>query len=339
MKKVTAILLLFTCAFSSAQIPQEITYNGIKRSFIYYTPSSWSESEPMPLLIVLHGLTQDGKGIMDFSGFNDIAEDNNFVVCYPDGLNRAWNANMNVSISQADDIGFIEEITLIMQKKLNTNPSRQYLCGISNGGFMSHKLACESSQCFAGIATIAGTMSDTVFKNCNPTHTNNILHIHGTADAIVNYNGSLTTGVSVDQLMKKWRSYLNCDLNPQKEDMPNPNRLDLSYPERYTYTNCKNGTLEHIKIVGGGHQWPGIIGLLGGVGTINMDFYSPQLIWDFLKDKSCNQTSSIDELKVNNTKSIIKITDLLGRKVNINLNIPLIYFYDDGSVDRKFQLN
>ena len=100
----------------------------------------------MPLLIVLHGLTQDGKGIMDFSGFNDIEEDNNFVVCYPDGLNRAWNANMNVSISQADDIGFIEEITLIMQKKLNTNPSRQYLCGISNGGFMSHKLACESSQ-------------------------------------------------------------------------------------------------------------------------------------------------------------------------------------------------
>ena len=41
---------------------------------------------------------------MDFSGFNEIAEENNFVVCYPDGLNLAWNANMNVSISQADDI-------------------------------------------------------------------------------------------------------------------------------------------------------------------------------------------------------------------------------------------
>ena len=121
--------------------------------------------------------------------------------------------------------------------------------------------------------------------------------------------------------------------------MPNTNRLDLSYPERYTYTNCKNGSLEHIKIVGGGHQWPGIIGLLGGVGTINMDFNSPQLIWDFLKDKSCNQTLAIEELKVIKTKKIIQVTDLLGRKVSINTNKPLLYFYEDGSVERKFHLN
>tara|TARA_B100001057_G_C22018140_1_gene632438 strand:- start:239 stop:415 length:177 start_codon:yes stop_codon:yes gene_type:complete len=58
-----------------------------------------------------------------------------------------------------------------------------------------------------------------------------------------------------------------------------------------------------------------------------------------MKGKYCYQTSSIDELKVNNTKSIIQVTDLLGRKVNINLNIPLLYFYDDGSVERKFHLN
>jgi polyhydroxybutyrate depolymerase len=127
MRKILAILLLFNCVFSFAQNTQVITHNGVKRSFIYYTPSTWTQSESMPLLIVLHGLTQDGGGIMDFSGFNAIAEKNNFVVCYPDGLNRAWNANMNVSISQADDIGFIEEITLIMQKQLNTNPNKQYL--------------------------------------------------------------------------------------------------------------------------------------------------------------------------------------------------------------------
>ena len=39
----------------------------------------------IPLLIVLHGLTQTkkGNGIMNITGFNEIAEDNNFVVCYP----------------------------------------------------------------------------------------------------------------------------------------------------------------------------------------------------------------------------------------------------------------
>jgi hypothetical protein len=62
--------------------------------------------------------------------------------------------------------------------------------------------------------------------------------------------------------------------------------IDLSSPQRYTYANCISD-LQHIKITGGGHQWPGIATLVGGAGTINMDFYSPQVIWDFLSGKAC----------------------------------------------------
>lgn len=286
MKIIFTLVIIFFIHIILAQTNGSINHNGLNRTFVFYTPNSWDQSQQLPLLILLHGLTQTGPGVMSITGFNDIAEQNNFIVCYPDGINNAWNANMNVSVSSADDKGFIETLVHYFQDNYNTNPLKQYLCGFSNGGFMSHKMACESSECFAAIATVSGNMSDTTYANCNPQFSPAVLHIHGTADAIVLYNGGAATGVSVDQTMQKWETFLSCDQNPTTVQMPNINLLDLSSPERISYSNCSS-PLELIKITGAGHQWPGISTLVGGAGTINMDFYSPQVIWDFLSGKSC----------------------------------------------------
>ncbi len=301
MKIISAVFLTFCINTVSAQTNSSMNHNGINRTFVYYTPSSWNQSQQLPLLILLHGLTQTGAGVMDITGFNAIAEQNNFIVCYPDGINNAWNANMNVSVSTADDKGFIETLAHFFQSTYNTDPRKQYLCGFSNGGFMSHKMACESSECFAAIATVSGNMSDTTYANCNPQFSPAVLHIHGTVDAVVPYNGGAATGVSVDQAMQKWASFLNCVPTPLTVQMPNTNLVDLSSPERISYSSC-NSPLELIKITGGGHQWPGISTLVGGAGTINMDFYSPQVIWDFLSGKSCPlnalNENSLSEIKI-----------------------------------------
>ncbi|MEY4604097.1 MAG: hypothetical protein RIT43_1389 [Bacteroidota bacterium] len=278
-----------------SQINSTLVHDGVTRTFVYFTPSNWTAGQQVPLLILMHGLTQTGSGVMDITQFNAIAEQDNFIVVYPDGLNFAWNANMNLTVSSADDIGFIESLALHFQANFGTNPLRQYLVGFSNGGFMSHKIACESSMCFAGIATVAGNMSDTTYANCSPQFTPSVLHIHGTADAVVPYNGGPGTGVSVDQVMNKWSEFLSCTSAPVTVAMPNTNLLDLSSPQKITYQNCVS-PLELIKIDGGGHQWPGIQTLLGGAGTINFDFYSPQVIWDFLKNKSCS-TNELNQQK------------------------------------------
>jgi polyhydroxybutyrate depolymerase len=317
MKKLTLFFLIFTSTIK-AQTSSTINIGGVARSFIYYTPSSWNANQHVPLLIVMHGLTQTGAGLMDITQFNLIAEQNNFIVVYPDGENFAWNANMNISVSTADDIGFIENLALEFQNNFGTDPQKQYLVGFSNGGFMSHKLACESSMCFAAIASVSGNMSDTTFSNCQPQFQPAVLHIHGTSDAIVPYNGGAGTGVSVDQCIEKWRIVLNCDQTPTILNMPNNNLFDLSSPQRFSYLNGTND-LELIKIEGGGHQWPGIQTLIGGAGIINMDFYSPQVIWDFLNGKSC-PSSSIEEsvtkfqITPNPTTGILKVTD--GSEVN-----------------------
>lgn len=322
---------------SLAQSSDQIMHDGINRDFYYYTPSTWNGTDNLPLLIVLHGLTQSAGAIMAITEFNDIAEDNNFIVVYPDGINNAWNANMNITVSQEDDLGFIEQLAMHFQNDFNTDPLRQYLCGFSNGGFMSHKIACESSMCFAGVASVSGTMSDTVYQNCNPNFSPNILHIHGTLDAVVPYGGAITTGVSVDDMLEFWQNHMNCDLTPTFSAMPNPDLLDLSYPERYTYANCSpQGQLELIKVVGGGHQWPGISTFVGGVGTINMDFYSPQEIWDFLDGRECSDTADISELENDANKTIVMIYDMLGRETEFKPNTPLLYRYADGSIEKKF---
>lgn len=339
MKRLLIIQLIISSLAVNAQTNDGFLHDGIDRSFIYYTPSSWTQNESLPVLFVLHGLTQDANGIMNITEFNDIAEANNFIVCYPNGINGAWNANMNITASQADDIGFIEELAAYMQNNFNTDPSKQYLSGFSNGGFMSHKIACESSQCFAAIATVSGNMSDTVDMNCNPIHPTSVLHIHGTADPVVIYSGSPTTGVSVDATIEKWQMFLACDATPITTDMPNNVLLDFSSPQRIVYQNCDASSLELIKITGGGHQWPGIVTLIGGLGNINMDFYSPQVIWDFLDGKACSETIGIPDISINETKHLIKIVDLMGRETKLKLNTPLILLYSDGTRERVMKID
>jgi polyhydroxybutyrate depolymerase len=291
------VLFLFLSIFSfknKCQVLQSFNHNGVDRVYFYYVPSDYSTDQSLPLLLVLHGLTQTGGGVMDITNFNEIAEQEKFIAVYPSGLSNAWNANMNVSVSTADDKGFLEALISYFQQNFNTNPYQQYLCGFSNGAFMSHKMACESDLCFAAIATVSGTMSDTVYANCNPSHKTSVLHIHGTADAVVPYNGGVATGASVEMILEKWRNYLGCAQGTTTIDLPNTNLFDLSSAQRITYSACGGQALEHIKVSGGGHQWPGISTWNGGVGTINMDFYSPQIIWEFLASKSC-ATSGLSE--------------------------------------------
>lgn len=326
--------LLFIATATSQQASDQLTHNGITRNFYYYTPTTWNGTDELPLLIVLHGLTQTGAGVMGITGFNDIAEANQIIVCYPDGIGNAWNANMNVTVSQEDDLGFIETLATHFQTNFNTNPMRQYLCGFSNGGFMSHKMVCESTMCFAGIATVSGGMSDTVYQNCNPSYSPSILHIHGTSDPVVAYNGSASTGISVDAMLEFWRNYMSCDASPTTAALPNPNLLDFSSPELITYTNCAVGALEHIKITGGGHQWPGISTLIGGLGTINMDFYSPQIIWDFLSGLSCEPLAENADLSPQCTQELVKIVDFLGRETPFRANVQQLYIYSNGTVGR-----
>jgi polyhydroxybutyrate depolymerase len=96
-----SVFLLWALAFATVIRSQQMAtlpHDGSVRIFHYYVPSNLQANESLPLLIALHGLTQTGAGLMDITQFNAIAESERFIVCYPSGLQNAWNANMKEGI-------------------------------------------------------------------------------------------------------------------------------------------------------------------------------------------------------------------------------------------------
>ncbi len=285
-------ILTMLSTICHAQINSGFQFDGQNRSYIVYTPAIYNPGTPVPLVFVLHGLTQSGQSIMNVSNFNAIADTANFILVYPDGIGNSWNINANLpGSSTTNDIGFIEALIDTISANYSIDQNRIYSCGFSAGGFMSHMLACKSSRCFAAIASVAGTMTDSVYNTCSPAFNLPVLQIHGTSDNIVNFNGSLGNKSATD-VVDFWKNFNGCNAAPVITSLPNTSLLDFSTVQLLDYSPCSNDNLvQMLKVNGGGHQWPGTSSLLGGLGTINMDINASAEIWNFFRSYSCNSTT------------------------------------------------
>ena len=292
LKKILLALFLFLQAPVFAQINAGFQFDGQNRSYIVYTPASYNPGTPVPLVFVLHGFTQSGQSIMNVSAFNSVADTANFIIVYPNGISNAWNTYANIpGASTANDIGFIEALIDTISANYSIDQNRIYSCGFSAGGFMSHLLACKSSRCFAAIASVAGTMTDSVYNSCAPSYNVSVLQIHGTSDNIVNYNGALGNKSATD-VVDLWKNFHGCSLTPVVTALPNTNLNDNSTVDLLDYAPCSNNNMvQMLRVNGGGHQWPGTSSLLGGLGTINRDIKASGEIWNFFRSYSCNSST------------------------------------------------
>lgn len=283
------ILFMLCCSLIHAVAGQGLftfTHDGILRQYNLYVPTTYSPLTEVPLVFVLHGTTQTGEGIMDISDFNTVAEANGFIAAYPWGIGGSWNTGLP-GASTANDLELIDTIATIIEQQYAIDPLRIFSCGLSAGGYMSYRLACESPRCFAAVASVAGTMTDAAYNACAPTFPANVLHIHGTSDFVVNYNGAGLTGKSVDEVLALWNDWNGCDTVPLVTALPNTVPLDFSTVEHHDYSPCSQGAVELLKVIGGGHQWPGTSNLLGGLGIINQDIDASEEIWDFFSQHTC----------------------------------------------------
>jgi polyhydroxybutyrate depolymerase len=285
-------ILTMLSTFSHGQINAGFQFDGQNRSYIVYTPASYNPGTPVPLVFVLHGFTQSGQSIMNVSAFNSVADTANCIVVYPNGISNAWNTYANIpGASTANDIGFIEALIDTVSANYSIDQNRIYSCGFSAGGFMSHLLACKSSRCFAAIASVAGTMTDSVYNSCVPSFNLSVLQIHGTSDNIVSFNGALGNK-SATEVVDLWKNFNACSVAPVITALPNTNQNDNSTVDLLDYSPCINNNLvQMLRVNGGGHQWPGTSSLLGGLGTINRDIKASAEIWNFFRSKTCNSST------------------------------------------------
>ncbi len=301
MTKIKIILiglLIPASLFLSAQTTtvDSILSGGIYRTFRLYKPAAYNGSTAWPLVIDLHGYTSNAANEQLYSNFMPIADTAHFLVVYPQGTNlngqTYWNAG--ISNTGVNDIQFITDLLADLHSNYSIDANSIYSCGMSNGGFMSHTLACALNNKIAAIASVTGSMFYSQRLTCTPNRPVPVMQISGTADAVVPYIGN-TTMLPIDTLVKYWVLNDNCNPTPQFNAVPNTNTGDGCTAEHYVYNGGTAGaSCELYKIIGGGHTWPGAPYI---VGVTNLDFNASLQVWLFFRKYKLNQFVGINEMK------------------------------------------
>ena len=320
MKYTTILLVLIGFSFPiSAQqtINGSIIHDGIQRDYILYIPAIYDGSLNVPLVLNFHGFGSNANEQMFYGDFRDIADTEGFVLVHPQGTtlngSQYWNVGSPGS-SSVDDVGFIEALIDELGNLYAINLDRVYATGMSNGGFMSFLLACQLSEKIAAIASVTGSMTFDTYDNCNAQHPTPILQIHGTSDNIVPYNGN-TGSLSIDDVISYWVNYNNCDTNPTITTFPDLDPSDGSTVEHIIYSGGDNAsTTEHMKVIGGGHTWPGSVFILPGT---NQDINASMEIWQFFSRFDINGQLSFNEF---DNRQVIIYPNPNSSKINLSLN-------------------
>lgn len=289
--KRTYLLLILLFSLKAFSQTFSITHNSIVRSYIVHTSPGYSISNQYPLVINMHGLTSTAAQQETYSQMDAVADTGNFIVVYPDGVNNAWNAGFGTNPT-VDNVGFISAMIDKVKIDFSINAQKIYACGLSNGGFMSFRLACELHDKIAAIAPVSGLMSDSTRLFCQNSCPVPVMYFHGTADGVVNYNGALGY-VSADSTIKIWRAKDGCPVTPVVTNMPDVNPADGCTATKYVYSPGQNfSEVVFFKITNGGHTWPGGFPV-PSLGNTNLDIKASGEIWKFFRKHSLQCTSNV----------------------------------------------
>ncbi len=279
--------------------------NGLTREFIVYVPDSYLfQNSDVPLLFSLHGFSSYAKWNMQYTGFQSLAEEKGFIIIYPQGTRwrtapsdkngystegqTHWNVGWTTSLgetSTSDDIGFIDDLIEWSTNNYNINKDRIYSTGMSNGGFMSYKLACNLSSKIAAIASVTGSMSPQTFSQCNPKHPTPIMQIHGLQDYVVPYLGYENLCKPMDDVINYWVEYNTCDSNPVITIIPDLDGDEYGGVHKIFKNEINNVSVELYLLEKMSHDWPRLYGP-SEYGLYDID--APSIIWSFLSKYDIN---------------------------------------------------
>ena len=297
MKKLTILLLcgLFWLTASAvtlaASVSETLKSGGDLRNYWLVRPEGLEKTKPAPLLMVLHGSAGSGEDMMTVTrrGFERLADKEKFVVVYPDALERRWNDQGGT----VDDVGFLLAIVDKLVADGLVDKNRIYVAGISNGGMMAQRLACEQADRIAGIATVAGGLPEPLQATCKPARALPVLVIHGTEDPIVPWSGGAVAGfedfgkvLSARETAKFWAANNRCGDGGVIAAEPDRDPKDGTRVKMEVFASCPVGAAVKLAAVeGGGHTWPGGYQYLPErfIGRTSQDVDANMLIWDFFK--------------------------------------------------------
>ncbi|TNE50150.1 MAG: hypothetical protein EP343_09475 [Deltaproteobacteria bacterium] len=214
-------------------LPTQTVFGG-NRPVTLLLPKGYDPAEPLPLVMVLHGLGVNGEFQSIYLQLPYLQETKKFLLLAPDGTKfndslHFWNIGDK---SLVDDVGYLTKLLEDVSKVYRVDSKRVFLVGHSNGGFMSYRMACDVTDKITGIVSFAGTMYTSEEWPCKPSRKVNVLHIHSPDDSVVKYKGGKTNagGISKEpvpypgavETVNWWIKHNQC-----KELKPTTETLDL----------------------------------------------------------------------------------------------------------------
>jgi polyhydroxybutyrate depolymerase len=211
---VLALVWLRGATPAIAELPVGLTldltliHDSEIRSYDVLRPASALAGFPRALVVDLHGFTSNGDQQRAISGWEDLASANGFLVAWPDGLDSSWNGGTccgTAVTNNVDDVGFIRAMVAAIEAEAKVDPGRIYVTGLSNGGAMTHRLACEAADLFAAAAPMAFPVPYVDFTSqCQPSESIPLLLFMGLTDILVPYSGAAPSFAG-------WRDKNGCD--------------------------------------------------------------------------------------------------------------------------------
>jgi polyhydroxybutyrate depolymerase len=250
----------------------QVLHAGLERTALVHIPASVDLQAAAPLVLNFHGLTSNAEQQVFFSGMNPTADAAGFIVVYPNGVQSSWNAGACCGAAidqQIDDVGFVRALVAQLSNTLCIDPRRIYATGMSNGGFMSHRLACEAADLFAAVAPVSAVNG---MDSCTPSRPVPVMMFNGTLDPLVAYNGGGLFG-SAEQTFIDWGTRDLCG------DAPKPGKSKGAASCVQHELCAADTSVVFCTFTGMGHCWPG--NAFCPFGAASTDLSANDEMWEF----------------------------------------------------------
>jgi polyhydroxybutyrate depolymerase len=269
--------------------------DGRTREYLLHVPATGERRGPTPLVISLHGGGGHAGGVDAQSGWGVLAQREGFAVALPEGVGESWNDGRGDTPSEAvrqgvDDVGFLAALIADVARRTPIDEGRVYMNGISNGGFMTARFACERAGLVSAIGLVVATLGPDVLRACKPAQRVSVISFNGTADPLVPFEGGAVhlgrklrgQAASAAEATALWTQLAGCSA-PAPRDLPDVDADDGSRVHLDAYACASGAGVDAYTIVGGGHTWPGGKQYLPKliVGRVNRDIDATQLMWTF----------------------------------------------------------
>ncbi len=315
MKIIVLLLLSFNtiCLFSQYNVKDSLLHQDKQRLYILHIPPDYDGSKKVPMLIFLHGGGGNFLSAQGFTRFNPVSNKNGFITAYPQAYYESapnsfiWADGRNTSADKAgiDDVGFIGKMTDTILAGYNVDRKKIYLCGFSNGSFLTQRIAFEDNKRYAAMAALGGTLDSNLLQNANPGRAIPMMYVFGMEDPFVPFEGGLVSGVpgvpvtGIESAVKYWAENNRCKTELDSVRLPDITPKDNSTITVFEYTDCGcNSDVKYYKIYGAGHTWPGVENESYEeiAGETNEDINAGEELWNFFnKYELCLSGSTVEE--------------------------------------------